>query len=139
MSNTTDEKIKAADIIQQEQGTILLVEDDHEVRTFISWALKAKGYTVLASEHGPEALKNIDRGLDIDLLLTDIVLPKGMDGREVAKEFATRYPRAKILYSSGYTGRALSKGGRLPEGLELLSKPYDLSELFDRLSTLLKG
>ncbi|MCH7806995.1 MAG: PAS domain S-box protein [Proteobacteria bacterium] len=138
-SKTTDEKISPSDLTKQEEGLILLVEDDHEVRTFVSRALKIKGYTVLDAEHGLEALKIMDRGLDIDLLLTDIVLPRGMDGREVARGFATRYPKAKILYSSGYTGRALSKGGRLPEGVELLSKPYDLSELFYRISTLLKG
>ncbi|MCH8348132.1 MAG: response regulator, partial [Proteobacteria bacterium] len=127
------------DLTKQEEGLILLVEDDHEVRTFVSRALKVKGYTVLDAEHGLEALKIMDRGLDIDLLLTDIVLPGGMDGREVAKEFATRYPRAKILYSSGYTGKTLTEGGRLPDGVELLSKPYDPSELFDRISALLKG
>lgn len=134
-----DEKTGPVDFAKQEQGTILLVEDDQEVRTFVCRALMAKGYNLLCAEHGPKAIKIMNRGLAIDLLLTDVVLPKGMDGREVAKEFAKRYPDAKILYSSGYAGKTLTEDGRLPKGVELLAKPYDPSELFERIGSLLNS
>ncbi|MCH8171745.1 MAG: hybrid sensor histidine kinase/response regulator, partial [Proteobacteria bacterium] len=72
-------------------------------------------------------------GDSIDLLLTDVVLPKGMSGPEIGKEFEKRYPGKPIIYSSGYTGRAIERSGWLKEGEELLSKPYNLEVLFDRV------
>ncbi|MCH8172577.1 MAG: PAS domain S-box protein, partial [Proteobacteria bacterium] len=123
---TLDLKVKGT-------GTILLVEDDEGVRQFITQALSVKGYTVLDVGDGPSALLVMegDKGDSIDLLLTDVVLPKGMSGPEIGKEFEKRYPGKPIIYSSGYTGKAIERNGVLKEGEELLSKPYDLEVLFE--------
>lgn len=121
---TMDLKVKGT-------GTILLVEDDEGVRQFITRALSVKGYTVLDVGDGPSAVLIMEGNKNIDLLLTDVVLPKGMSGPEIGKEFEKRYPGKPVIYSSGYTGKAIERNGVLKEGEELLSKPYDLEVLFE--------
>ena len=114
------------------------MEDDKGVRKFIIRALEAKGYKVLAAEDGPSALKIIGKPLEINLLLTDVVLPKGMDGPAVAKVFKQKFPTAAVIFSSGYTGRTLKTKGFLKKGDELLSKPYDLETLLNRVRNKMK-
>ena len=104
--------------------TILVVEDDSDVRAFVVAALGIIGYTVLEAEDGPAALSLLDDRHHIDLLLTDVVMPNGMSGRDVANEVLKRDPRIKVLYTSGYTDNAVVHHGRLDEDVELLGKPY---------------
>ncbi len=104
--------------------TILVVEDDSDVRAFVVAALGGIGYTVLEAEDGPAALRLLDDRHHIDLLLTDVVMPSGMSGRDVANEVLKRDPRIKVLYTSGYTDNAVVHHGRLDEDVELLGKPY---------------
>jgi CheY-like chemotaxis protein len=124
-------KPKPADLRTKAAGTILLVEDDQGVRKFVSKALSTKGYTVLEVGDGPSALLVMDDYPEIDLLLTDMVLPKGMSGTDIGKEFSKRYPDSGVIFSSGYTGKAIEKNGWLKGGEKLLSKPYDVEELFE--------
>lgn len=116
---------------QKVSGTILLVEDDEGVRNFISQALRTRGYKVLDAGDGPEARKKMKTAKNIDLLLTDVVLPKGMSGIDVGKVFSEKFPGKPVIYSSGYTEKAGAKRNLLPKGEQLLSKPYDLEVLFD--------
>ena len=104
--------------------TILVVEDDSDVRAFVVAALGIIGYTVLEAEDGPAALGLLDDRHHIDLLLTDVVMPNGMSGRDVANEVLKRDPRIKVLYTSGYTDNAVVHHGRLDQDVELLGKPY---------------
>ena len=134
---TQEEKKKNRNLSTKETGTILLVEDDEGVMKFISRALKAKGYTILEVEDGPSAVLVMKDHQEIDLLLSDVVLPKGMTGADVGKEFEKIHPGKPIIYSSGYTGRAIKKEGWLKEGEELLSKPYDIDVLYDLIKTKL--
>ncbi len=103
---------------------ILVVEDDPDVRAFVTTALEALGYSVTEAGDGPSAVAIMDQGRDFDLLFTDVVLPSGMNGRQVADQYAKRYPRGKILFSSGYTENAIVHHGRLDDDAELLAKPY---------------
>jgi signal transduction histidine kinase len=109
--------------------TILLVEDDEMVRRYASRQLASLGYRVLTAANGPEALTLLEEHSGIDLLFTDIVMPGGMSGREVAEEVQRRDPTVPVLYTSGYTEDAILHHGRLDRSVLLLSKPYRRAEL----------
>jgi CheY-like chemotaxis protein len=109
--------------------TILVVEDDPLVRDFVVVQLRSLGYKTIAAADGLEALAHVKRGADFDLLFTDVILPGGMNGRELSDEIMKRRPGTKLLYTSGYTDSAIIHHGRLDEGVLLLSKPYRKSQL----------
>lgn len=109
--------------------TILIVEDDPLVRDFVVAQLRSLGYETIAAADGVEALAHVKRGAAFDLLFTDVILPGGMNGRELSEEVMKRRPGTKLLYTSGYTDSAIIHHGRLDEGVLLLSKPYRKSQL----------
>jgi CheY-like chemotaxis protein len=110
--------------------TILVVEDDPLVRGNVVMQLASLGYKTLEAETGAEALRMIDgNGAGIDLLFTDVVIPGGMNGRQLADEITTRHPSIKVLYTSGYTQNAIVHQGRLDPGVLLLGKPYRKMDL----------
>jgi PAS domain S-box-containing protein len=109
--------------------TILVVEDDGLVRDFVILQLETLGYKTLSASTAAEALSRIEAGQSFDLLFTDVILPGGMNGQELAQEVSRRVPRARILYTSGYTDNALIEHDRLNRGAMLLTKPYRRSEL----------
>ncbi|MEN3975930.1 PAS domain S-box protein [Emcibacter sp. SYSU 3D8] len=117
--------------------TILLVEDDADVRQTIDRLLKSLGYQVTAAADGPAAVELIVGGLRPDLLLADVVLPKGMGGMDVAEAVAARVPTCRILFMSGYTEDAVTHHGRLDEGVVLLSKPFPRDLLASKVRELL--
>jgi PAS domain S-box-containing protein len=110
-------------------GVILLVEDDDLVRTYAARELRDLGYTVIAASNGPSALEIVREREDIDLLFTDVVMPGGMSGRQLAEAALSLRPRMRVLYTSGYTENAIVHHGRLDAGVRLLSKPYRKAEL----------
>jgi CheY-like chemotaxis protein len=109
--------------------TILVVEDDPLVRDFVVGQLQSLGYRTIAAVHGPEALSRVDGGAVFDLLFTDVIMPGGMNGRELADEIRRRRPGTRVLFTSGYTDHAIIHHGLVDEGVLLLSKPYRKSEL----------
>jgi PAS domain S-box-containing protein len=116
---------------------ILLVEDDALVREYVVTQINRFGYHTLPAANAAEALAIIDRGEHIDLLFTDVMLPGGMNGRQLATEAQKRRPGLKVLYTSGYTENALVHHGRLDPGVLLLPKPYLSSDLARMLRTAL--
>jgi len=117
--------------------TVLVVEDNKDLLVFLVKVLGRLGYTVLEAEDGPSALETMASTAKIDLLLTDVVLPQQMGGREVANKFREKYPNAGVLYSSGYTRDALNNRGQLDAGVALISKPYRPRELALRVREVL--
>jgi PAS domain S-box-containing protein len=109
--------------------TILVVEDDTLVRNFVITQLHSLGYKTIAAADGREALSHVQSGLAFDLLFTDVIMPGGINGRELAEQVAKRRPSTRVLYTSGYTDNAIVHHGRLDDGVLLLSKPYRKSEL----------
>ena len=119
--------------------TILVVEDDALVRNFVTAQLQGLGYKTLAAADGPAALAHDRKGEPFDLLFTDVIMPGGMTGRQLAEEVAKRRPGLKVLYTSGYTDNAIVHQGRLDPGVLLLTKPYRKSQLADMIRHALKG
>jgi signal transduction histidine kinase/CHASE3 domain sensor protein len=113
--------------------TILVVEDDNLVRSFVTAQLQSLGYKTVAAPDARTALALVDRGEPFDLLFTDIVMPGGMSGRQLAEEIAKRRPGVKVLYTSGYTDNAVVHHGKLDEGVLLLTKPYRRNQLAEMI------
>lgn len=108
--------------------TILVVEDDALVRNFVTVQLQGLGYNAVAAPDGPAALAKPKNGEHVDLLFTDVVMPGGMSGRQLADEAEKVRPGMKVLYTSGYADTIMTEG-RLDEGVLLLQKPYRKGEL----------
>jgi PAS domain S-box-containing protein len=119
------------------QETILLVEDESNLRRLARQYLETQGYQILEAEDGAAALQIADghQG-SIDLLLTDVVMP-GMNGRELAEQISAQRPETRVLYMSGYTENAIGHDGLLDAGVNLLQKPFSLPTLKERVRELL--
>ncbi|MFL9908824.1 response regulator [Paraburkholderia sp. RL17-337-BIB-A] len=104
--------------------TILVVEDDEEVRTTVVEMLCDLGYRVLKAKDAQSALAIVESGVPIDMLFTDVVMPGPLRSTELARKARERLPAIAVLFTSGYTDNAIVHSGRLDEGIELLSKPY---------------
>jgi signal transduction histidine kinase/CheY-like chemotaxis protein len=109
--------------------TILVVEDDVMVRTYVTAQLQSLGYNPIPAANAAEALKIVDGGAEFDLLFTDVVMPGAMNGRQLADEVAKRRWPLRVLFTSGYTEDAIVHHGRLDPGVLLLAKPYRKTEL----------
>src|ERR1700730_5416357 len=131
----------AADVgvsgIERGDESILIVEDDALVREYVVTQISSLGYDTLAASNGAEALAIIDGPERIDLLLTDVIIPGGMNGRQLAIAAEMRRPGLKVLFTSGYTENAIVHHGRLDAGVLLLPKPYLSSDLARMIRTAL--
>lgn len=116
---------------------ILVAEDDDLVREHLAAQLTDLGYHVTTAGSGPEALAILDKNSKFELLLTDIIMPGGMNGKELADQALIKYPWLKVLYTSGYTENAIVHHGRLDPGVDLLSKPYRRQELARKVRKVL--
>ena len=119
--------------------TILLVEDDEEVRKFSAEVLFEQGYAVHAAGDGASALRLLESEANISLLFTDVVLPGGMNGRQLADEARRRKPELKVLYATGYTRNAIIHQGRLDAEVELLTKPFTADALARKVRQVLNA
>jgi len=117
--------------------TILVVEDDEAVRFSVIAQLESLGYKTIAAADGPEALALVDNGARFDLLFTDVIMPGGMNGRQLSEQMAARVPALKVLYTSGHAENAIGPRGRLDPGVALLNKPYRKAVLAHKLREVL--
>jgi CheY-like chemotaxis protein len=115
---------------------ILMVEDDASVRRVNLARLAELGYRVLEAENGPAALRLLDEPPAVDLLFTDIIMPGGMTGVELAQAVQERFPHIPVLLSSGYAAPELLQSSRL-EGAALIKKPYTAAALATKLREVL--
>lgn len=113
--------------------SVLVVEDDELVREHVAGQLRGLGYRVTAVADGPTAMDVLAGQAPIDLLFTDVVMPGGMSGRDVAEAAERLRPGVRVLFTSGYTANAIVHGGRLDADARLLSKPYRLRELAEKV------
>lgn len=120
--------IQVGDLSGQGQR-VLVVEDEQLVRDLTRDLLLDLGYKVATAEAGPAALKIIEQSEAFDMLLTDAVLPGGMNGRELADAVKKRWPGMRVLYMSGYTENAIIHHGRLDRDAVLLQKPFRKKDL----------
>ena len=117
--------------------TVLVVEDDDEVRETAVGLLSDLGYRVLKAREAMGALSVIESGVPIDVLFTDVVMPGPLRSPEMARKAKERLPHLAVLFTSGYTENAIVHGGRLDRGVELLSKPYTREALARKIRHVL--
>lgn len=117
---------------------ILLVEDDDLVRMHVEGLLKGLGYRVTTAPDGHAALALLEGEGVFDLLFTDVVMPGGISGRQLADHAARLRPDLPVLFTSGYTENSIVHHGRLDPGVELLQKPYRRQQLAAKLRKMLK-
>jgi len=137
---TPEEKAEAVlDSAEGRHETILLVEDDPGVRENSAMMLQELGYRVVAAATGAEALQTLERNRNVALLFTDIGLPGGMNGRQLADEIRKRQPELPVLFTTGYARNAIVHDGRLDPGVHLVTKPFSYADLAAALRALLEA
>ena len=118
--------------------TILVCEDDDDVRAYSVDTLRELGYRVLEAHDGPSALRLLKRQEGpIDLLFTDVVLPGGMTGADLAGQAVARMPELRVLFTTGYARNAIVHHGRLDPGVELVTKPFTYAALAIKVREIL--
>lgn len=118
-------------------ATILVVEDDAAVREAAVWVLKLYGFDAREAADGPAALKVLDENPDIDLVFSDVVMPKGMSGLDLAQQILDRRPGMKVLLTTGYADLAVERATLNESGIRLISKPYANEEFVNTLHEML--
>jgi PAS domain S-box-containing protein len=116
--------------------TILVVEDDPDVRAYSAGALRELGYQVLEAADGPSALLILEER-QVGLIFTDVVLPKGLTGAEVVARARALQPKVKALFTTGYARNAIVHQGRLDRGVHLITKPFTYDELAAKVRDVL--
>jgi PAS domain S-box-containing protein len=111
------------------EETVLVVEDDDEVRAYSVDSLRELGYRVIEAHDGPSALRLLERQPRVDLLFTDVVLPGGLTGAQVAAQARTLRPALRVLFTTGYARNAIVHQGRLDKGVQLIVKPFSFGDL----------
>jgi len=126
-------------LVEVEGGTetILVVEDDAQVRETVVELLTDMGYKVLKAPDAHSALAVVESGVQIDLLFTDVVMPGPLRSPELARKARLVQPNIEVLFTSGYTENSIVHGGRLDAGVALLSKPYAREDLARKLRQML--
>ncbi len=117
--------------------TILLVEDEDGVRALATEYLRELGYAVLATQDGPTALRLLRAGERVDMLVTDVGLPGGLNGRQVADAARESHSGLPVLFITGYAGSALQE--QLAPGMEVIGKPFALDVLAAKVGSMLEG
>ncbi|WP_313535084.1 ATP-binding protein [Sphingomonas sp.] len=118
-------------------GTILVVDDEAAIRHLVDEVLDDVGYTVIGAADGAAGLKVLQSGAKIDLLITDVGLPGGMNGRQVADAARHLRPGLKVLFITGFAENAAVGNGHLEQGMELLTKPFSLEALTAKVSAMM--
>lgn len=119
--------------------TILIVEDEIAIRQLVGEILTEAGYRIIEAATGPAGVKVMQSDERIDLLITDVGLPGGLNGRQVADAGRAVRPMLKVLFVTGYAANAAVGAGHLDEGMELLTKPFNIGELERRVHMMIKG
>ncbi len=118
--------------------TVLLVDDEAAIRMLVSEVLADEGYTILQAGDGPAGLRILETSTRIDLLITDVGLPGGLNGRQVADAARAGRPGLKVLFITGYADNAVVGGSRLGPGMQIMTKPFDMSALVVRVRDMLE-
>ena len=117
---------------------MLVIDDEPTIRMLIGELLAESGYAVIEAPDGPAGLKVLESNARIDLLITDVGLPGGMNGRQVADAARVSRPNLKVLFITGYAENAVVGKGRLEKGMFVATKPFKMDALAARIREIIK-
>jgi PAS domain S-box-containing protein len=137
--NVVDERPETYQLPRGRSELVLVVEDDPDVRDYTVEMVGDLGYSVLSAPDGASALRLLDSHRQVSLLFTDVGLPGGMNGRQLAEQALRRQPRLKVLYTTGYARNAIVNQGRLDPAVEVVFKPFTYSDLATKIRHVLEG
>jgi CheY-like chemotaxis protein len=118
--------------------TVLVIDDEPTVRMLIIEVLEEAGYVAIEAEDGPSGLRILQSDARIDLLITDVGLPGGMNGRQVADAARVTRPGLKVLFVTGFAENAAVGNGHLEPGMEVMTKPFVMVELANKISDMVE-
>ena len=137
---TADLPAEMLEAPRAEQGeTVLIVDDEATVRMLVTEILEELGYTAIEATDGPAGLKVLQSEMRIDLLVTDVGLPGGMNGRQLAEIARISRPELKVLFITGYAENAVLSHGHLESGMQVMTKPFAMEALATRIHGLIEG
>ena len=138
-AQTTQPAPPSPAILARQSSTVFVVDDDDEVREVTTAILRGLGYTTIEASSGEDGYQQIERHhADIDLLLTDVMLPGTVRGHDIAAFLKKYRADVPVLFMSGYTENAFIHQGKFDEGIELIAKPFTRAQLGGRIATLLQ-
>ena len=138
--SAADEETEAEEPIAPGDGEVVVVIDDEPlIRMLVVEALEENGYHVLDAADGPGGLKVLGSAARVDLLITDVGLPGGMNGRQVADAARVQRPELKVLFVTGYAENAVVGNGHLDRGMHVLTKPFVHAQLVNKVRELIAG
>jgi len=117
--------------------TVLVVEDDDDARATLAAMVTELGYRVVEAENGASALPILEQERPVNILLSDVIMPGGMSGVDLAKAARKRRPDIRVLFVSGYDRMVIAQATRYDDSLKLLNKPFSLTDLARELQALL--
>ena len=123
----------------KKNARVLVVDDEPTVRLLVTDVVEDLGYTALEAENGPDGLKILASNERIDLLVTDVGLPGGMNGRQMADAARVKRPDLKVLFITGYAENAVVRNGHLEAGMAVLTKPFAMDAIANRIRSLVEG
>jgi len=118
---------------------VLVVDDEPIVRMLVTEVLGDLGYTAIEAADGPSGLRVLQSNVRIDLLVTDVGLPGGMNGRQMADAARERRPELRVLFITGYAENAVLNHGHLDPGMHVMTKPFAMEALASRIKVLIAG
>jgi PAS domain S-box-containing protein len=135
-----DAVTRFAEAPRAEQGeTVLVVDDEPSIRMLITEVLDDLGYLAVEAADGPSGLKILQSDLRIDLMITDVGLPGGLNGRQLADAARVARPHLKVLFITGYAENAAIGNGYLGHGMQVLTKPFVIEVLASRIRDMIRG
>ena len=136
-ANILGERPMAPPPLAEASATVLVVDDEPTVRMLVSEVLRELGYETIEAETGPAGLMVIRSGARVDLLVTDVGLPGGMNGRQVADAARALRPGLKVLFITGYADNAAVGNGHLERGMQVMTKPFTMVALASKVTAML--
>src|SRR5215213_5493826 len=133
-----EESAVAVDLQRGEGETVLVIDDEPAIRTLVVEALQEYGYRVIQADSGPSGLRILQSAARIDLLVTDVGLPGDMNGRQVADTARQEHPELKVLFITGFAESAVVSNGNLPAGMAVITKPFALTALSQKIRDLIE-